>query len=100
MRIRKPLRRLLIANRGEIAIRIAATAAELNIETVGIYSEDDADSLHIKRTDKSTRLNGKGPRAYLDLNQIMDIAKSMKCDAIHPGYGFHSESPEFAALAL
>ena len=88
--------RLLIANRGEIAIRIHHAAAELGITTVAIFSEDDAQSPHIRKTDESIRLNGMGVPAYLDIEQILASAKEAACDAIHPGYVFLAES---AALA-
>src|SRR5215203_1570274 len=91
-----PLKSLLIANRGEIAVRIARAAAELGIRTVSVYSEDDATSLHIQRTDASVALKGKGVSAYLDTQQILDAAEAMGCDAIHPGYGFLSENAAFA----
>jgi acetyl/propionyl-CoA carboxylase alpha subunit len=90
------LKKLLIANRGEIAIRIAQAAAELGIGTVGVYSEDDANSLHIKRVDRAIALKGRGAAAYLDIAAIVALAKSTGCDALHPGYGFLSEN---AALA-
>ncbi len=96
MPARIKLQRLLIANRGEIAIRIAATAAELRMHSVAVYSEDDSDSLHCKRADEAWRLQGTGPRAYLDIEQIIEAARQTQCDAIHPGYGFLSEN---AALA-
>jgi len=88
--------RLLIANRGEIAIRIARAAAELGIHTVAIHSEDDAASLHVRRTDERRTLKGTGAQAYLDIAQIVATAKAAGCDAIHPGYGFLSENAAFA----
>ena len=87
---------LLIANRGEVAIRIARTAADLGMRTVAIYSEDDAHSLHVQRADAAIALRGKGPRAYLDAPQIIALAREAGCDSIHPGYGFLSESEAFA----
>ncbi len=91
-------RKLLIANRGEIAIRIARTAADLNIATVAIYSQDDSDSLHARSTDTSLALLGSGPAAYLDGPQILRLALESGCDAVHPGYGFLSENSAFAQL--
>ncbi len=88
---------LLIANRGEIAVRIARAAADMNIRAVGIYSEDDALSLHTRRTDAARGLKGVGPAAYLDAAQIIAVAKEAGCDAVHPGYGFLSENASFAA---
>ncbi|MDQ8727444.1 carboxyl transferase domain-containing protein [Bradyrhizobium sp. LHD-71] len=91
------MKSLLIANRGEIAIRIARAAADQKIRTVGIFSEDDTASLHATRCDDARALQGIGPKAYLDSSQIISVAKDAGCDAIHPGYGFLSESAAFAA---
>jgi acetyl/propionyl-CoA carboxylase alpha subunit/acetyl-CoA carboxylase carboxyltransferase component len=90
------LQRLLIANRGEIAIRVARTASEMGIETVAVFSEDDADSLHRRRADLAHGLQGRGAAAYLDAQQLIEAAKLNGCDAVHPGYGFLSESADFA----
>jgi acetyl/propionyl-CoA carboxylase alpha subunit/acetyl-CoA carboxylase carboxyltransferase component len=90
------LRRVLIANRGEIAIRIARTAAELGIETVAVYGEDDGSSLHVRVCDQAAALTGHGPAAYLDIEGIVAAAKAASADAVHPGYGFLSENPAFA----
>jgi acetyl/propionyl-CoA carboxylase alpha subunit/acetyl-CoA carboxylase carboxyltransferase component len=91
-------KRLLIANRGEIAIRIARTAAELDIRSVMVYSPDDAASLHIKAADEAVALTGFGPAAYLDGPQILRLALEAGCEAIHPGYGFLSENSAFSRL--
>src|SRR5271168_1112335 len=91
-------RKLLIANRGEIAIRIARTAADMSIATVAIYPQDDSASLHVKSADTSLALAGSGPAAYLDGPQILRLALESGCDAIHPGYGFLSENAAFARL--
>jgi len=88
--------RLLIANRGEIAIRIARTAADLGIRTVGVFAEDDATSLHRRHVDDARGLRGSGPRAYLDVEQLLAVACDAGCDAVHPGYGFLSEQAAFA----
>ena len=87
---------LLIANRGEIAVRIARAAAELGARTVAVYSPDDAESLHIRKAEHAVALPGSGPRAYLDGAAIIAAALQTGCDAIHPGYGFLSESAAFA----
>ncbi|MDO9286725.1 MAG: biotin carboxylase N-terminal domain-containing protein, partial [Aquabacterium sp.] len=87
---------LLIANRGEIAIRIARSAADLGLSTVAVYSEDDALSLHAKVCDRAMPLKGVGPAPYLDIDQIITAAHQAGCDAIHPGYGFLSENAHFA----
>ncbi len=86
---------LLIANRAEIAIRVMRAAAELGIRTVAVFSEDDARSLHTRKADEARRLNGVGAAAYLDGEQIIEVAKQAGCDAIHPGYGFLSEKAGF-----
>ena len=88
--------RLMIANRGEIAIRVMRSAGELGIATAAVYSEDDADSLHTQKADAAFQLEGKGAGAYLDIDQIIEVAKDNRCDAIHPGYGFLSENPRLA----
>ncbi len=87
---------LLIANRGEIALRIIRTATELGIQTVAVYAEDDADSPHVHVADEAIGLAGTGPQAYLDHSAILTAAKVSGAELIHPGYGFLSESAEFA----
>lgn len=90
------IRRLLIANRGEIAIRIARAAAELDVRSVAVYSCDDAASLHVRKADEAVALPGTGAAAYLDAGRIVDTAVRAGCDALHPGSGFLSESPSLA----
>ncbi|MET0378167.1 MAG: carboxyl transferase domain-containing protein, partial [Spongiibacteraceae bacterium] len=92
--------KLLIANRGEIAIRVIRAAAELGIKTVAIHTEDDTTSLHTRKADEVRVISGHGPRGYLDGEQIIAIAKAAGCDAIHPGYGFLSENAAFAAACV
>ena len=87
---------LLIANRGEIALRIIRTVTELGIGTVAVYAEDDADSPHVHAADEAVGLPGTGPAAYLDHAAILAAVKKSGADLIHPGYGFLSESAEFA----
>src|SRR5271166_2135598 len=87
---------LLIANRGEIAIRVIRAAAEMGIRTVAVFPDDDSNSLHTRKADEARRLSGTGAAAYLDGEQIIALAKEAGCDAIHPGYGFLSESAGFA----
>ena len=77
--------RILIANRGEIAIRIARAARDLGIESVAVYSDDDSESLHVMFADISCRLEGAGVAAYLNSQGIVDAARESGCDAIHPG---------------
>ena len=93
------MKKVLIANRGEIAIRIARTCNDLGLKTVGIYSEDDANSLHLSKVDEAYKIDEKGAQAYLDIKEIIRIAKESKADAIHPGYGFLSENSLFASAA-
>src|SRR5215472_3731697 len=89
-------RKLLVANRGEIAIRVLRAASELGVETVAVCSEDDEGSLHTRLGDQVYRLRGAGPAAYLDAAQLVRAAAGAGCDALHPGYGFLSESADFA----
>ena len=89
---------LLVANRGEIAVRILRTARELGIRGVAGYSADDAQSLHVRQGDDAIELPGSGPAAYLDAAALIAAAQQAGCDAIHPGYGFVSENADFARL--
>ena len=93
------MKKILIANRGEIAIRIARTCNDLGIKTVGIYSEDDSNSLHLSKMDESFAIDEKGAAGYLNIKKIISIAKLANADAIHPGYGFLSENPAFSSAA-
>src|SRR6188768_3542212 len=90
-------RKLLIANRGEIAVRIARSARELGIGTAAVYTDVDRESLHVLRADEAWAL-GENPRAYLDAERLVDTAARAGCDALHPGYGFLSENADFAEL--
>jgi pyruvate carboxylase len=89
---------ILVANRSEIAIRVMRAAAELGIRTVSIYSHEDRFALHRFKADESYLVGeGRKPlQAYLDIDDVIRIAKLAKVDAIHPGYGFLSENPDFA----
>jgi len=89
-------KKILIANRGEVALRIARAAGDLGIKSVAVYSDDDKDSLHVRLADERRSLGTSGPAAYLDQARIIAAAKDARCDAIHPGYGFLSEVAAFA----
>jgi acetyl/propionyl-CoA carboxylase alpha subunit/acetyl-CoA carboxylase carboxyltransferase component len=90
------MQRLLIANRGEIALRIARTASDMDIATLGIHAPEDADLAAGYGVDRLVALEGRGAASYLDIDRILDIARSHDCNAVHPGYGFLSESAAFA----
>ncbi|WP_454753317.1 pyruvate carboxylase [Cupriavidus necator] len=97
-----PIKSLLIANRSEISIRVMRAAAEMNVRTVAIYSKEDRLALHRFKADESYLVGeGKKPlAAYLDIDDILRIARQAKVDAIHPGYGFLSENPDFAQAVI
>ena len=95
------IKRLLIANRGDIAVRIIRTCKELNIETVAIYSEIDKESLHRYLADESICIGPNNiSKSYNNIDNIIYLAKKMKCDAIHPGFGFLSENVNFAKSCI
>lgn len=100
--IQKPITKLLVANRGEIAIRIFRAAHEMGIRTVGIYSNEDAGQMHRQKADESY-LIGHGMKpvdAYLSIDEIIRISKEHGVDGIHPGYGFLSERADFAQAVI
>ena len=93
-------KKILIANRGEIAIRIAKTATQMGIQTVAVYSDANKDALHVASADQAVYIGGSVPsKSYLNIERIIDAAKATGAEAVHPGYGFLSENPAFA-LAL
>ena len=93
----KNFKKILIANRGEIAVRIIKTAKNLGLKTVAVYSDEDSDSLHVKLADEKINIGkGASSESYLSIKNIINAAKNTKSDAIHPGYGFLSENADFA----
>ncbi|GAA6153758.1 carboxyl transferase domain-containing protein [Pseudoteredinibacter isoporae] len=95
-----PIKKVLIANRSEIAVRIARSCHLSGVNSVAIYAKDDRHCLHIKACDEAVPLMGSGPAAYLDIAGVLSAAKDCGADAIHPGYGFLSESAEFARACI
>ena len=90
-------KKILIANRGEIACRIAKTCKKMGIFTVGIYSDADKNSMHLQHMDEVVNIGpAESSKSYLNIDNIIKAAKEKKVDAIHPGYGFLSENAEFS----
>ncbi len=92
----REIKRLLIANRGEIALRVIRACKELDITSIAIFSEVDVDGIWVRKADEAYPILGDPIEAYLSIDKIISLAKKANCDAIHPGYGFLSESAEFA----
>src|SRR5512136_2297666 len=91
------IKKVLIANRGEIAVRIIKACQELGIKTVAIYSDVDKDAPHVNLADEAIPLGDPTPiESYLNIPKIIKIAQETESDAIHPGYGFLAENPDFA----
>src|SRR5688572_22344396 len=96
-----PLTRCLIANRGEIAVRIIRACRELDIRSVVVYSEADAMALHTQLADEAHPIGAAAPsESYLNGPKLIDVALKAGCDCVHPGYGFLSESAEFAQAVI
>ena len=91
-------KKILIANRGEIAVRLIRACSELDITSVAIYSDADRHALHVKKADESYNVGADPLAGYLNAHNIVNIAVTSGCDAIHPGYGFLSENPELAEI--
>src|ERR671912_423083 len=91
------MKRVLIANRGEIAVRIIRACREARLESVAVYSDVDARAMHVKTADRAVRIGPPAPaESYLSIPALLDAARATGSDAIHPGYGFLSERAEFA----
>ena len=93
----RTIKRVLVANRGEIACRIIRCCKENGLRSIAIYSAEDAESLHVLSADEAVLLPGVGAQAYIDIDQVVSVAINLNADVVVPGYGFLSESPQFAA---
>src|SRR5690606_20259179 len=92
-----PFRRVLIANRGEIALRVIRSAREMGIESVAVYSDADRDALHVRHADRAAGIGPPPPTdSYLRIAALVEAARAAGCDSVHPGYGFLSENAAFA----
>ena len=92
------IKKILVANRGEIAVRIVRACSELGIKSVAIYSDADRHALHVKKADESYNIGSDPVLGYLNAHNIVNLAVASGCDALHPGYGFLSENPELAQI--
>ncbi len=92
------IKKILIANRGEIAVRIVRACAEMGIKSVAIYTDADRHALHVKKADEAYNLGPDSVAGYLNAHRIVNLAAAAGCDALHPGYGFLSENPQLAAI--
>ncbi|MDQ7016952.1 MAG: acetyl-CoA carboxylase biotin carboxylase subunit [Gammaproteobacteria bacterium] len=90
------IKKILIANRGEIAVRIARACAEMEIVSVAVYTDADRHGLHVKKADEAYNIGPESVAGYLNVHRLVDLALATGCDALHPGYGFLSENPELA----
>ena len=92
------IKKILVANRGEIAVRIVRACSEMGIKSVAIYSDADRHALHVKKADEAYNIGSDPVVGYLNAHNIVNLAVASGCDALHPGYGFLSENPELAEI--
>src|SRR6218665_2415507 len=89
-------KKVLVANRGEIALRLVRALRDMDIASVAVHAQDDAQAPHVRAATQAVALPACGPAAYLDAAQLIAVARQTGCDAVHPGYGFLSERADFA----